>query len=97
MSIEGPDQLLHAVLPPALEVLTAWSIAETEADPSVFRHAMNRAIGDAAAAQDPLRGLSEMMFGLSSLSGILLDELAEVTGQSRTAILRSVHLRYLSA
>ncbi len=95
MSIDGPDELLHAVLPPALEVLTAWSIAETEADPSVFRHAMNRAIGDVAGTADPFRGLSEMIFGLSSLSGILLDELAEVTGRSRSEVLHAVHLRYL--
>ena len=83
------------MLPPALEVLTAWSIAETEADPAVFRQAMNRAIGDAAAAQDPLRGLAEMMFGLSSLSGILLDELAQATGRSHGEILHTIHLRYL--
>lgn len=92
----GPDELMRVLLPPALEVLTAWSIAETEADPSVFRHTMNRAIGDAAAAADPLRALSEMIFGLSSLSGILLDELAEVTGRSRGEILHAVHLRYLN-
>lgn len=95
MNVEGPDELLHAVLPPALEVLTAWSIAETEADPTIFHHAMNRAFGDAAGAQDPWRGLADMMFGLSSLSGILLDELAEVTGRSRGEVLRAVHLRYL--
>jgi hypothetical protein len=74
MSVDGPDELLHTVLPPALEVLTAWSIAETEADPTVFRHAMNRAFGDAAGSQDPWRGFADMMFGLSSLSGILLDD-----------------------
>ncbi|HWR48501.1 MAG TPA: hypothetical protein VN327_12955 [Pseudonocardiaceae bacterium] len=95
MSVEGPDELLHTVLPPALEVLTAWSIAETEADPSVFRHAMNRAFGDAAGAQDPWRGFADLMFGLSSLSGILLDELVEATGRSRGEVLHAVHLRYL--
>jgi hypothetical protein len=95
MSVEDPDELLHTVLPPALEVLTAWSIAETEADPSVFRQAMDRTLSDAAGAQDPLRGLAEMMFGLSSLSGILLDELAEATGRSHGEVLRAVHLRYL--
>jgi hypothetical protein len=42
MNVEDPDQLLQAVLPPALEVLTAWSIAEIEADPSVFHQAMDR-------------------------------------------------------
>jgi hypothetical protein len=88
---------MRAVLPSALEVLTAWSIAETEADPSVFRHAMNRALGDAAATADPLRGLSAMIFGLSSLSGILLDELAQSTGRSRGEVLHAVHRRYLNA
>jgi len=87
---------MHTVLPAALEVLSAWSIAETEADPSVFRHAMDRTIGDATQAQDPLRGLAEMIFGLSSLSGILLDELADVTGRSRGEVLHAVHLRYLA-
>jgi hypothetical protein len=95
LSIESPDELLHTVLPPALEVLTAWSIAETEADPAVFRQAMDRAIGDAAGTPDPLRGLAQMMFGLSSLSGILLDELADATGRSRGEVLHAVHLRYL--
>jgi hypothetical protein len=95
VSVEGPDALLHTVLPPALEVLTAWSIAETEADPAVFHQAMNRAFGDAAGAQDPWRGFADMMFGMSSLSGILLDELAEATGRSRGDVLRAVHLRYL--
>lgn len=95
MSVEDPDELMHTVLPPALEVLTAWSIAATEADPSVFRQAMDRTLSDAAGAQDPLRGLAEVMFGLSSLSGILLDELAEATGRSRGEVLHAVHLRYL--
>lgn len=90
-------KLLQTLLPPALEVLTAWSIAETEADPSVFRQAMNRALGDATQTTDPRRGLAEMMFGLSSLSGILLDEFAEVTGRSRGEVLHGVHLRYLGS
>jgi hypothetical protein len=88
---------MHSVLPPALEVLTAWSIAETEADPSVFRQAMDRVIVDAAGTQDPLRGLAEVIFGLSALSGILVDELAQVTGRSRGELLHAVHLRYLDS
>jgi hypothetical protein len=59
VSIEGPDQLLHTVLPPALETLTAWSLAETEADPSIFPQALNRVFGDAADAPDPQRGLAQ--------------------------------------
>ncbi|MGH3777551.1 MAG: hypothetical protein ACRDRR_17790 [Pseudonocardiaceae bacterium] len=95
MSVDNPDELMHAVLPAALEVLNAWSIAETEADPSVFHQAMDRTIGDAVSARDPMRGLAEMIFGLSSLSGILLDELAGVTGRSRGEVLHAVHRRYL--
>jgi hypothetical protein len=95
MSVDGPDQLMQTVLAPALEVLTAWSIADTEADPSIFRQALTRVVGDATDAADPRRGLAQMMFGLSSLSGILLDELAQATGQSRGALLRGVHRRYL--
>jgi hypothetical protein len=82
-------------LPAALEVLSAWSIAEIEADPSVFHQAMDRTIGDAVGARNPMRGLAEMIFGLSSLSGILLDELADATGRTRGEVLHAVHLRYL--
>ncbi|MGH3928085.1 MAG: hypothetical protein ACRDTT_35360 [Pseudonocardiaceae bacterium] len=95
LSVDNPDELLHTVLPAALEVVSAWSIAETEADPSVFHQAMDRTIGDALQAPDPLRGLAEMIFGLSSLSGILLDELATATGRSRGEVLHAVHRRYL--
>jgi hypothetical protein len=52
--VNNPDELLRTVLPPALEVLTAWSLAETEADPTVFHHAMNRAFGDAAGGPGPV-------------------------------------------
>jgi hypothetical protein len=91
----GPDELLHTVLPPALEILTAWSIAETEADPSVFHQAMNHTLSETTSTQDPLQGLAEMIFGLSSLSGIPLDELAQVTSRSHGEVLHAVHLRYL--
>jgi hypothetical protein len=93
--VNNPDEVMHAVLPAALEVLSAWSIAENEADPTVFRQAMDRTIGDAVGAPEPLRGLAQVIFGLSSLSGILLDELAGATGRSRGEVLHAVHLRYL--
>ena len=96
MTIDNPDELMRAVLPPALEMLTAWSIAETDGDPSVFHHAMDRTIGDAARSDEPLRGLAQMMFGLSSLSGILLDELARVSDRSHSDVIQAVHHRYLN-
>lgn len=95
MTADDADQLMHDVLPPALEVMTAWSIAETDNDPAVFHQAMDRTIGDAVRSEEPLRGLAQMMFGLSSLSGILLDDLAESTGRSRGEVLHAVHRRYL--
>jgi hypothetical protein len=97
MSVDNPDQLMQTVLPPALEVLTAWSIAESEDDPAVFREAMDRTIDDAARSDEPLQGLAQMMFGLSSLSGILLDELASSSGRSRGEVLQGVHHRYLDS
>jgi len=96
MTADNPDELMHTVLPPALEMLTAWSIAETDHDPSVFRHAMDRVLGDAARSEQPLRGLAQMMFGLSSLSGILLDELARRSDRSHSEVLQEVHHRYLN-
>lgn len=95
MTVDNPDELMHTVLPPALEVLTAWSIAESDHDPSVFHHAMDRVLGDAARSEEPLRGLAQMMFGLSSLSGILLDELARRSDRSHGEVLQEVHHRYL--
>ncbi|MGH3916256.1 MAG: hypothetical protein ACRDTC_23040 [Pseudonocardiaceae bacterium] len=96
MSVDNPDELMHTVLPPALEVLTAWSIAETDEDPAVFHQTIHRAIGDAARCGDPVRGLAQMMFGLSALAGILLDELGRASGRSHCEVLQAVHHRYLN-
>ncbi|HJT03259.1 MAG TPA: hypothetical protein VJ757_06475 [Pseudonocardiaceae bacterium] len=76
-------------------MFTAWSIAADEADPAVFRAAMDRTITDAAGVRDSLRGRAEVIFGLSSLSGILLDELAQASGRSRGEVLHAVHRRCL--
>jgi hypothetical protein len=56
---------------------------------------MNRTISEATATSDSLRGVSEVVFGLSALAGILLDELAQATGRPRGEVLHAVHLRYL--
>jgi hypothetical protein len=58
---------------------------------------LNRVFGDAANAPNPQRGLAQMMFGLSSLSGVLLGEFAQVTGRSRREVLHGVDVRYLNA
>lgn len=51
--------------------------------------------GNLSAGMVPLLLLD--MWELSSLSGILLDELAEVTGRSRGEVMPGLHLRYLGA
>ena len=96
MIANNPDELLRAVLPPALEVLTAWSIAEADRDPSVFHQAMDRTLGDVTRSDQPVRGLAEMIYGLSALSGILLDELARGSDRSHSEVLQAVHHRYLN-
>jgi hypothetical protein len=57
---------------------------------------MDWALGDAAVALDPLRGLAQMVSGLSSLSGILLDELAQITGRPPGEVLHNLHQCHLN-
>lgn len=83
---EGPAEVRRRVLPPALETLTAWTMA-CEEDPRFFHDAMNRVLADALRSQDPRRGLTELMFGMTSLSGILLEELATSSGRSPSDLL----------
>lgn len=96
MNANGPDDVLHAVLPPALEIMTAWASAESD-DPALFSHALHRVLADAMNAPDPGEAMVEAMFGMSSLSGILLDELTASTGRSREQVLREIHARYLAS
>lgn len=92
----GRDQLVQTVLPPALEVMTAWSLAEDEGDTGGFTDAMERVLGDAARAEDPNAALAHVLFGMTSLSGILLDQLATLYGVPRGEVLHAVHQRYLA-
>jgi hypothetical protein len=90
----GRDDLLAALLPPAIEVLTAWSVAE-DGDPAEFTAAMDRVINDVTTSPDPRKALARLMFGQTSLAGVLLDEIAELTGSSREDVLQAVHRRYV--
>lgn len=55
------EALLRAVLPPAMEVMTAWSAAE-EGDPALFRQALRRVLSEALDAPDPSQAVAEMVF-----------------------------------
>ena len=90
----GRDRLVEALLPRAIEVMTAWSVAE-DGDPAAFTGAMNRVIGDVADAENPRQELARLLLAPSALTGALLDLLAEHTGASREEVLQAVHARYV--
>ena len=88
-------EALAAVLPPALELMTAWT--EAGEDPRFFWEAMRRVVGDSLTGADPGRAVAELLFGLSALGGILLDQLAETGERSQAQLLQQLHHTYLAA
>jgi hypothetical protein len=95
MSRSGPGDAVATVLPAALELTTAYGAAAD--DPGLFWETMRRVVGESLTGADPARAVAELLFGLSALSNLLLDELAEHTGQNRADVLAEVHRSYLSA
>jgi hypothetical protein len=85
---------LAAVLPPALELMTAYTSSGT--DPRFFWDAMRRVVGDSLTGADPARAVAELLFGLSAVSGILLDQLAEAGDRSPGELLQDLHRDYLT-
>jgi hypothetical protein len=86
------EELIAAVLPPAMELATAYTAADD--DPALFWDTMRRAVHD-AGADDPAAGTAQLLFGLSALSGILLDRIADLTGQDKSHVLAEIHQLYL--
>ena len=91
----GRDEMLQGVLPPAIEVMTAFT--QSSEDPGFFWHAIQRVLSDQAGGQDASESLARLTFGLSALSGILLDEVAEATGREQTQVLADIHRGYLAS
>jgi len=87
----GPDEALALVLPAALELTTAAA-----GDPGLYWQTMRRVVGESLDGADPGRAVAQLLFGLSALNSILLDDLAATTGRDRAAILADLHRRYLS-
>ena len=87
-------EFLATVLPPALELATAYT--QSEHDPALFIETMRRVVGESLQAEDPLTATGQLLFGLSALCGILLDEMAERAGIDRAAVLAEVHRLYLT-
>ena len=85
-----------AVLPSAIEVMTAF--AQSEDDPGFYWAAVSRVLADDAGKLAAGPGpVAQLTFGLTALAGILLDELSDQTGREPDQILAAVHRRYLAA
>jgi len=56
---------------------------------------MRRVVGESLDGADPGRAIAQLLFGLSALNSILLDDLATATSRARATILTEVHRRYL--
>lgn len=72
-------------LPAAVELVTALNAARD--DPSFFWAAVQRVMNDNSAAHDPGQALAELIFGLTSLAGILVQHLADATGTAPENVL----------
>lgn len=96
MTAEECGAVRGRTLPRALELLTAWSIGEN-GEAEFFDEALDRAIADALKSDDQVRGTGEILFGLSSLSGILLDELAAATGRTHSQVLHALRNSYVAS
>jgi hypothetical protein len=94
MSTERQD-IIAGVLPPALEVMTAFT--QSRDDPAFFWQALQRVLGEPLhGGANPAETLAGLTFGLSALSGILLDQVAEATGRDKIRVLADIHRSYLA-
>jgi len=91
----GREEMLAGVLPPALEVMTAFT--QSGEDPGFFWDAVQRVLGDPLEGGDPGESVARLTFGLSALSGILLEEIAEATGRDQAQVLADIHRGYLDS
>ncbi len=94
MSPVDPSQVTAAVLPAALELTTAYACAGDE--PDLYWQTMRRVVGESLSGADPAQAMAELLFGLSALSSILLDDLARLTGRGPAEVLAELHRTYLS-
>ena len=86
--------MLAEILPPALEVMTAFT--QSRDDPAFFWQAIERVLGEPRDGTDPAGALTGLAFGLSALSGILLQEAADATGRDPAQVLADIHRAYLA-
>jgi hypothetical protein len=86
--------MLTGTLPPALEVMTAFT--ESGQDPDFCWHAVERVLGDPQDGGSPAEVLARLTFGISALSGILLSEISASTGRDQAQVLADIYRGYLA-
>ena len=82
---ETPAGFAPPALPAAIELLTAMQ--GSQGDASFFWNAVQRVMADGTDADDPGQALAELVFGLTSLSQIMLRHLAEAGGSTEEFLL----------
>jgi len=87
--------MLSEVLPPALEVMTAFT--QSADDPGFYWQAVQRVLADARNGPPGADAVAQLTFGLTALAGILLDDLSASNGKEPVQILAELHRRYLSS
>ncbi len=90
----GRDQLMCEVLPPAIEVMTAFG--QSGDDPGFYWQAVQRVLADAHDGPPRADPVARLTFGLTALAGILLDDLSANSGRAPGQILADLHRRYLA-
>ena len=90
---QGREQFIATVLPPALELATAYTASED--DPALFVTTMRRVVSDSMTTSDPTTATAQLLFGMAALTGILLDDLCQQSGRDRTDVLAEIHRLYL--
>ena len=88
------DEMLSGLLPSALELMTAFT--QSREDPAFFWQAVQRVVSEPLDGGEPAEVMARLTFGLSALSGILLDEIAQATGRDQTEVLADIYRSYLS-
>jgi len=71
----------------AVELVAAWTHVGN--DPGFFWEAVERVMSDICSPAEP-EWLAALIFGLSSLGGILLDQLAGRSGQDPAEVLGAI-------
>jgi hypothetical protein len=78
---------------PAVELVSAWTHAADDAE--FYWRAVERVMADITSPTAKPEALAELVFGLSSLGGILLDQLAATRGSDAVAVLAAIHTAHI--